>query len=195
MLIFTNEFNSLHEEELGLQVSLDVAKNQLDLYYGSKTTLTDEEEKNLVRSYFSWIQKKTEIITNEKSFSIPAGVTIKRGSVFWIEFGYNIDQEFGGRHPGIVLRQGGNTAIVVPLSTQEPTENQKQSGLYAEISRVYEFTRMRRWVNVLNAAPISIQRFDFSDTIGNVKGPELDKINEAMVKSGLWKLMPPKETN
>jgi hypothetical protein len=51
---------------------------------------------------------------------------------------------------------------------------------------------MTRWVNVLNATPISIQRFDFS-THGNVKGPVLDDINEAMEKTGLWKVKKKKQ--
>ena len=193
------------------------------------------------------------MIINEKNFSIPDGTHIKRGDVYWIEFGFNIDEEFGwtwgvwgggwlggvgvvgvcfvgcvlgvggvcGRGgwgggwgcvfcgvclwvldcfvvcflvgfgfgcwggcvwvvgvvlgvfwlvcgfffvflvfcllcwlfggfwflygfflcfspPGIVLRRGGNTAIVLPLSTQEPTNDQKKKvvgGIYVEIKK------------------------------------------------------------
>lgn len=169
-----------------MQNSLNTAKDKLDSYYQAKSELTTEKEIDLVRTYFQWIGKKTDLIANEKSFVVPAGVDIKRGSVFWIEFGYNVDEELGGRHPGVVLRRGGNTAIVIPLSTQEPTATQKASGIYAEISRVYSFKNVKRWANVLNTIPVSIQRFDFSATIGNIKGPELDKINDAMAKAGLW---------
>ena len=74
----------------------------------------------------------------------------------------------------------------MPLSTQEPTNDQKKSGIYVEIKKVWGFKNMTRWVNVLNSTPISIQRFDFASNKGNVKGADLDAINEAIEKSGLW---------
>ncbi|MGZ0051335.1 type II toxin-antitoxin system PemK/MazF family toxin [Brevibacillus gelatini] len=167
-----------------LNTRLQQAKDALDEFYKAKETTTGKEY-DLACDYLDWVNRKTGIVLNEKAFTIPEGIKIKRGDVYWIHFGYNIDEELGGKHPGIVLRKGGNTAIVVPLSTQEPTPDQLASGIYVEIDRVYNFKKLRRWVNVLNSMPISIQRFDFS-TVGNIKGYELDKINAAMKKSGLW---------
>lgn len=165
---------------------MDTAKNSLDGFFNQKINETEEKSKKLAAEYLKWVEKKTSLILKEKSFVIPPDVKIIRGSVFWMDFGYNIDEEYGGRHPGIVLRRGGNTAIVLPLSTQEPTPSQLASGVYVEIKRVYGFKHFRRWVNVLNATPVSIQRFTFGSEPANIKGPELDKINEAMEKSGLW---------
>lgn len=171
-----------------MKKALDSAKLKLDNYYETNKDLKeDSKEAYLVKTYFNWIEQKTDIISNEKDFSTPDGVDIKRGSVFWIEFGYNIDQELGGKHPGIILRTGGRTAIVLPLSTQEPSQAELDSGIYVEVDRVYGFKPMKRWVNVLNAMPVSIQRFDFSSKSGNVKGYVLDKIKDGMAKSGLWK--------
>lgn len=166
--------------------SLQQAKEKLDEFFEENHT-KEGKPYEISKGYLQWVAKKTEYVKNEKSFSVPDGIQIKRGMVFWAELGHNIDQEYGGRHPVVVLRVGGSTAIVIPLSTQEPTEAQMNSGIYAEIDRVYEFTRMRRWVNVLNATPISIQRFDFKGKIGNIKGYELNKINRAMAASKLWR--------
>lgn len=169
-----------------MEEELKRAKTALDIYYELRKDETDAKQRQLVREYFDWVKMKTEIIANEKSFVMPEGILIQRGDVFWINFGYNIDEEFGGRHPGIVLRLGSRTAIVLPLSTKEPTQAQMDSGIYVEIKRVYNFKGMKRWVNVLNAMPVSIQRFDFSSK-GNIKGWELDNITEAIEKSGIWK--------
>ena len=169
-----------------LDKALEQAKIKLDEFYDANKEKIGKPY-DLATGYLEWVAKKTEIIKNEKSFQIPSGITIKRGSVFWAELGHNIDEEFGGRHPVVVLRVGGRTAIVVPLSTQEPTEEQKKSGIYAEIKRVYGLKPMKRWANVLNTMPISIQRFDFNSSYGNVKGEDLDRINEAMKNSGLWR--------
>jgi mRNA-degrading endonuclease toxin of MazEF toxin-antitoxin module len=170
---------------------LKSAKEELDSFHELKSVSQDAKEIELAKEYLTWVQKKTTMILNEKNFSLPEDIKlweIKRGSVFWAEFGYNIDEEFGGRHPALVLRRGGNTVIVLPLSTQEPTEDQKNSGIYVEIPKVWGFRNMTRWVNVLNATPISIQRIDFSGNRGNVKGPDLDNINKAMEKAGLWSI-------
>ena len=165
---------------------LNHAKTELDVLWGKRKS-QDEKTQYLTGEYFKWIQKKTKIISNEKEFSIPSDIQIQRGSVFWIDFGFNIDEEFGGKHPAIVLRKGSRTTIVVPLSTQEPTEEQLQSGIYVPIKKVYGFKDIPRWVNILNTTPISIQRYDFSSKPGNIKGWELDKLNESIKKSGLWR--------
>lgn len=169
-----------------LDKALEQSKIKLDEFYYAHKDKTGKPY-DLAKGYLEWTTKKTEIIKNEKAFQIPPEIQIKRGSVFWAELGHNIDEEFGGRHPVAVLRVGGKTAIVVPLSTQEPTEEQKNSGIYAEIQKVYGFKAMKRWANVLNVMPISIQRFDFNSNNGNIKGPDLDRINEAMKKSKLWR--------
>ena len=169
-----------------MKIRLTNAIQELEKFYDIKSKSNNEKEISLAKDYLAWVQQKTNMIINEKKFSIPDGTHIKRGDVYWIEFGFNIDEEFGGRHPGIVLRRGGNTAIVLPLSTQDPTNDQKKSGIYVEIKKVWGFKNMTRWVNVLNSTPISIQRFDFASNKGNVKGPDLDAINEAIEKSGLW---------
>ncbi len=168
--------------------ALEQAKIKLDEFYDENKDKAGKPY-DLAKGYLEWTAKKTEIIKNEKAFQIKPEIQnkLKRGSVFWAELGHNIDEEFGGRHPVAILRMGGKTAIVVPLSTQEPTEEQKKSGIYAEIKKVYGFKSMKRWANVLNTMPISIQRFDFNSNNGNIKGPDLDRINEAMKKSKLWR--------
>ncbi len=35
-----------------------------------------------------------------------------RGAVVWIEFGFNIGNEFGGRHPAIIMRKTGSIGNV-----------------------------------------------------------------------------------
>lgn len=163
---------------------LEEAKKELDKFY-RKFKDANKKRKSFACDFFNWIQKKTEMILNEKNFQEPENVEIKRGYVFWIDFGVNIGEEFGGRHPGIILKRGGNTVIVVPLSTKTPTEKQLESGTYVKVNRVYGFKKMTRWVNVLNIMPVSIQRIDFDSNIGDVKGIVLDEISEAIKKSGI----------
>lgn len=177
---------------------LEEAKTTLDWYHEQKKD-GDEQVMKLARNYFEWISTKTKLIHNESGFSVPSTVEIRRGTVFWVDFGYNIGNEFGGMHPAIVLRYSSGVAFVVPLGSGEPTNEQKQSGIYVKIPKVWtnlddehrrhgkkEFPNMTRWVNILNAVPVSALRFRFDWANGNVKGKILDKINEAMEQHSPW---------
>jgi uncharacterized protein YifN (PemK superfamily) len=155
------------------------------------------------KDYIEWIETKTNTVTNEKSFVVPDHIMIvqgmkilratdfprktlvQRGSILWMDFGENIGQEFSGRHPGLILKIGGETAIVVPLSSQTPTTEQQASGIYAQVDHVYNFTPMTRWANALNTTALSIQRFHFN-TVGSVKGTILDKVKIAMKASKVF---------
>jgi uncharacterized protein YifN (PemK superfamily) len=144
-----------------------------------------EKKIALACDYFRWVRQKTQMIMDEDTFQEPKAADLKRGSVCWIHFGFNVGEEFGGKHPGIVLRKGGKTIVVVPLTTKQPTQKQLESGPYVEVDKVFGFKRMTRWVNVLNMTPVSIQRIDYNSDFGDVKGYVLDNITTAIMESGL----------
>lgn len=49
-------------------------------------------------------------------------VLFKRGNVVWIDFGFNIGNEFGGMHPAIILKNFNNELFVLPVSSKKPRE-------------------------------------------------------------------------
>ena len=106
--------------------------------------------------------------------------------------GFNIGEEFSGRHPAVVLKNGGKTLLVLPITSKQPTEKQLASKTYVELSKIYNFKSMRRWVNIFNINPISIERIDFSKKKGNIKGIDLDNISKAFLDSDLFKYKPAK---
>lgn len=147
---------------------------------------TDYKNSNDVKrsyNFAQWIEKKTDIIINESTYVCPDEEKLKRGVVVWIEFGFNIGNEFGGKHPAIILRKTGKSVFVVPLSSQKPDEPKKY---HVKIDKVYGFKNMERWTNVLKLQNVSIQRIDMSASIGNVKGDILNKINEALKESHIF---------
>jgi len=180
-----------------------VARLKLKSLYRSRSVAdatTNDVER--AKNFLEWMGSKTEMVIHENTYTLPADVTlvqgmqvkrpanpnerlIQRGTVLWMDFGENIGQEFSGRHPGLILKVGGLTAVVVPLSSQAPTTAQLQSGIYAKIDHVYNFTPMVRWANVLNTTALSVQRFHFQ-RIGGVKGNALDNIKTAMRASKVF---------
>ena len=124
------------------------------------------------------------LIINEKDNSKSLNYSlINRGTVVWIEFGFNVGNEFGGRHPAVILRRSGSSAFVVPLSSKTPKNIQD---FHVRIDKVYNFAEMQRWANVLRIKDVSINRIDFNASIGNVKGKDLDNINIAINKSRIF---------
>lgn len=134
-------------------------------------------------NYYAWLTKKTQLIIDEPNYMCNDYDKLNRGSVFWIEFGFNVGNEFGGRHPAIILRKTGNSIFVIPLSSQEPS---KIKNYHVKVNRVYGFKNIIRWANVLKLQNVSIQRIDFKSSIGNIKGHVLDDINEALKKSHIF---------
>ena len=173
---------------------LNNAKNSLDTYYEMYKNQDFSDRRNTPKDYLEWIDKKTKIIMNSPEFINKSKKYIIRGDVVWVEFGFNIGEEFSGRHPAVVLKNGGKTLLVLPITSKQPTEKQLLSNNYVELGKIYNFKEMKRWVNIFNINPISIERIDFTKKKGNIKGSDLDIISKAFLDSDLFKYIPPKKS-
>lgn len=173
-----NSINDFESEKIGLIEKVDQFIN--------KVSYENDKRKKIAHDLLNHLGRRIELFHEEQNFQLHKNIQVKRGKVYWIDFGVNVGEEFGGKHPAIILRVGGNTAIVVPLSSQQPTEDQLANGTYVEVDKVWGFKKITRWANILNTMPISLMRFDFSNE-GNVKGYVLDALNDASKKCGLYK--------
>ena len=90
------------------------------------------------------------------------------------------------------MKNGGKTLLVLPITSKQPTEKQLASKNYVELGKIYNFKAMKRWVNIFNINPISIERIDFTKKKGNIKGIDLDTISKAFLDSDLFKYRPSK---
>lgn len=147
------------------------------------TDLDNLDDCKRTYNYYRWIHTKTNFIMNERQFSCRIESQLKRGTVVWVDFGFNMGNEFGGKHPAIILRKSGQTVFVVPLSSQEPS---KKHNFHVKVDKVYGMTDITRWTNVLKLQNVSIQRIDENSSIGNVKGDVLDAINDALKKCHIF---------
>lgn len=154
--------------------------NKTILTFIASTNVKDADDKKRSLNYLNWLNVKTNIIQQERTVTIPPQIdaSIKRGSVVWVEFGFNIGKEFGGRHPALILRRTEDSVFVIPLSSKTP---KTIKDYHIKIDKVYNFTNIERWCNVLKIQNISILRIDTNATIGNVKGAVLDNISKALV--------------
>ncbi len=73
----------------------------------------------------NYVLKNNNYIFNNKNISIQDVMLIvnkiifKRTNVIWIDFGFNIGNEFGGVHPAIILKSFDKELFVLPVSSKK----------------------------------------------------------------------------
>ena len=162
----------------------------------------NKQLKNIVKNNYA-LKKNNYIFNNtniskEDAMLLTKKVLLKRGNVVWIDFGFNIGNEFGGMHPAIILKNFDNEIFVLPISSKKPKEYKKLEQDYhnkkitleecikkkgqiteiVQIDNIYRFKDMIRWTNITRMKKVSILRLNFSGTIGKVDGKYLSMINE-----------------
>jgi Growth inhibitor len=155
--------------------------------FTNNTDRSDPKDVKRTVNYLKWTKTKTEIIFNEKSYVIPDEFKeqLKRGKVVWVDFGFNIDEEFGGRHPAVILKLFGNSMYCIPIDSGHIPDDKKDKNYAIDIPFIFDMPRMPRWCNVLRMRAVSCQRIDFSSPIGRIKGDKLDEINKALDECSL----------
>lgn len=162
----------------------------------------NKQLKNIVKNNYA-LKKNNYIFNNtniskEDTMLLTRKVLLKRGNVVWIDFGFNIGNEFGGMHPAIILKNFDNEIFVLPISSKKPKEYKKLEQDYhnkkitleecekkkgqvteiVQIDNIYRFKDMIRWANITRMKKVSILRLNFNGTIGKVDGKYLSTINE-----------------
>lgn len=172
---------------------------RIDMYTYERV---DKKLQNIINR--NYILKNNNYIFNNINISktdtvlLVNKILFKRGNVVWIDFGFNIGNEFGGMHPAIILKNFGNELFVLPISSKEPKEFIKLEQEYKEgkitfdecekrknqiteiiqIDSIYRFKDMTRWANITRMKKVSMLRLNFNGTIGKVDGRYLNMINE-----------------
>lgn len=137
-------------------------------------------------------------ISVEDTKTLMKYVLFKRGNVIWIDFGFNIGNEFGGMHPAVILKNFDKDLFVVPISSKKPTEYvriekdledgkinteecKKQKDKITEIielEKINGFRKMLRWARITRMKKISILRVNFFGTIGTLDGKDMNNISD-----------------
>lgn len=113
---------------------------------------------------------------SDKEFLLGKLILI-RGNVVWVDFGFNIGCEFGGKHPAVILKYLGDAVIVSPLSSGKLISPRSYE---VEIDKVYNLPKRDRYTNVTRITPISIYRIDLSSPVGSIHSSKMKEILTAM---------------
>lgn len=90
-------------------------------YNRADKTLKKIIDKNYILKKNYRIFNNSEI-TYDEAIILSQKLLLRRGNVAWIDFGFNIGNEFGGMHPAIILKNFGNDLFVLPVSSKKPAE-------------------------------------------------------------------------
>ena len=180
-----------------------VIKHTLPNYIITKYTFNkvNKNVKTIIKSNYSFENNKYTF--NNTNISIQdvkilmKYVLFKRGNVIWIDFGFNIGNEFGGMHPAVILKNFDKELFVVPISSKKPVEYvkmekeledgkinideyKKRINKITEIiklEKINGFRKMIRWAKITRMKKISMLRVNFSGTIGTLDGKDMNSIS------------------
>lgn len=146
------------------------------------------QKQAIIDSYYQFESINDQFVISVKKSAVPyqdveiimRSLVLIRKSVVWVDFGFNIGTEFGGRHPAIILKNLKDSLIVIPLSSQQP----KSMEYNVQVDKVYGFPPMSRWANVTRIAQVSLSRVHF-EQIGDVKPSVVKDITDKLAVTGI----------
>lgn len=146
------------------------------------------DKQTIVSKYYQYDKATDQYVIAVKKSIVPEpdielimrSLVLIRKAVIWVDFGYNIGTEFGGRHPAIILKNLKDSLIVIPLSSQLP----KNMDYSVKVDKVYGFSEMPRWANITRITQISLSRVHF-EKFGDVKPAVLKEIREKLLACGI----------
>ena len=185
--IYTNVINYTLPKHVITQYTYNKANNQIKAIIKNNYVFRDGK----------YIFNNTEISVDDVKM-IMQYILYKRGNVVWIDFGFNIGNEFGGIHPAVILKNFDNDLFVVPISSKKPheyvklekdlaeqkitekeyTEIKESFSEIIELKKINGYRKMLRWARITRMKKVSMLRMNFSGTIGTLEGSDMDIISE-----------------
>lgn len=154
-------------------------------------------DNNYIRQKNYYVFNNTNI-SYEDTMLITKKAVLKRGNVVWIDFGFNIGNEFGGMHPAVILKNFDKDLFVLPVSSKKTIEYEKLEKILADgkisekecearknkiteivqLNDISGFKKMMRWANITRIRKVSLLRLNFSGTIGRIDGEYMNEISK-----------------
>lgn len=164
-------------------------------------TLREAVDRNYTLKENNYIFNNPKI-SYDDTMLITRKILLKRGNVVWIDFGFNIGNEFGGMHPAVILKNFDNELFVVPISSKKPKEylkieqdlkdeviteeeckkRKEKINSILQIDSIYRFKGMTRWADITRIKKVSLLRINYSGTIGKISGNYINSLSNKISK-------------
>lgn len=176
---------------------------KIDKYNYERLTeiLREAVDRNYILKDNNYIFNNTQI-SYDDAMLITRKILLKRGNVVWVDFGFNIGNEFGGMHPAVILKNFDNELFVVPISSKKPKEyikieqdleneliteeeckkRKEKINSILQIDSIYRFKEMTRWADITRIKKVSLLRLNYSGTIGKISGNYINSLSNKISK-------------
>ena len=92
-----------------------------------------------------WLVKWTTFLERESNFNPSRMKRYKQREIVLVDFGFNIDGEFGGRHYAVILEKNNNPAsnviLVAPITSYDPTKGSHPSNVDLGIGAINNYEK------------------------------------------------------
>ncbi|MGI6359970.1 MAG: type II toxin-antitoxin system PemK/MazF family toxin [Acholeplasmatales bacterium] len=122
--------------------------------------------------------RNNNVMNDQDATDIYCSLFLKPRNVVWINFGFNVGKEFGGKHPAIILKNLNNDVLIVaPVSTN--INNKKSSGtvITFEANEMYSMPAYKkRFTDITRIIPVSVHRMDKNSRVGSVNSYKFNEV-------------------
>ena len=148
-------------------------------YLVPKGEHSKEGKLNIVKEHLDWIKRQLEYATFSNEFKLR--MDVKKGEIYEIDWGINVNAEFSNRHYGVVLRDSNEfdpLVLVCPLKTNKKGAHPASD---IDLGCIKELETSHRTLAVINQTrTIDKMRIysknAISDNVGfDIKIPKLDE--------------------
>lgn len=156
-----------------------------------KTDVSNPNDIKRTKNYLEALSTHIDSINREKDFQLGSEQLklLKRGKIVWVDFGFNIGEEFGGKHSAVILRTLSNnkSLTVLPIDGKsnnvEVERNRECHDYWVKIPKIYGMAKVVRWANVYRIKEVSSIRVDFACSHGaSVPIETMEKIDNYIEK-------------
>jgi mRNA-degrading endonuclease toxin of MazEF toxin-antitoxin module len=122
--------------------------NKKKAYVVQKETKYDVGKLNIVKDHLDWIKRQLEYATFSNEFKLR--MDLKKGEIYEIDWGVNVNAEFSNRHFGVVLRDSNEydpLVLVCPLKTNKKGAHPASD---IDLGFVYALQSTHRTLAVIN---------------------------------------------
>lgn len=94
-----------------------------------------------------WMTKWASYIQQENSFRPQSLKSYKQREIILVDFGFNVDGEFGGRHYAVVLEKNNNPKasmiFVAPITSYDPTKGERPHPINIDlgVGAIHNYTK------------------------------------------------------
>lgn len=92
-----------------------------------------------------WLVKWTTFLERESDFNPSRMKRYKQREIVLVDFGFNIDGEFGGRHYAVILEKNNNPAsnviLVAPITSYDPAKGSHPSNVDLGIGTINNYQK------------------------------------------------------